>query len=367
MQVTLCVDALEPQLGGIGRYTWELCKGLPGRTGIDSVRYYGRSRLLSDPAALLRGEKPRPRLPVLARFQRWHEYRKLRAGLIHGPNYFLPRFAETGIVTVHDLSVFRYPETHPAERVKAFEREFSSSLERAAHIITDTETVRNELMEAFSLRPEQVTAVWLGVDPAYAPLAEDDLRPRLAALGLEAGHYGLCVSTLEPRKKIAQLLAAWRLLPPSVRDRTPLVLAGGKGWLNEQLHEQIAAAQAEGWLRQLGFVEEGLLPSLYAGASLFVYPSTYEGFGLPPLEAMASGVPVLVSDRSCLPEVCGDAAEYMDPDDVTGFASILERLLTDETLRHSLIRNGLTRARLFSWERCMEGTVLAYKSASRRL
>lgn len=286
MRVTLCVDPLEPQLGGIGRYTWELCKGLPGQPGIESVRYYGRSRLLSDPAMLLRGEKPRPRLPVLARFQRWHEYRQLQDGLIHGPNYFLPRFAETGVITIHDLSVFRYPETHPPERVRAFEREFSCSLSRAAHVITDTETVRNELLEAYSLKPSQVTAVWLGVDRPYTPLAENDLRPRLAAMGLEPGGYGLCVSTLEPRKKIAQLLAAWRLLPRSVRDRTPLVLAGGKGWLNEQLHAEIAAARTEGWLRQLGFVDEELLPSLYAGASLFVYPSTYEGFGLPPLSTL---------------------------------------------------------------------------------
>lgn len=367
MRVTLWVDALEPQLGGIGRYTWELCKGLPGRAGLNSVRYYGRGRLLPDPAALLRGEKPPRRLPVLARLQRWQEGWKLRDGLIHGPNYFLPRFAETGVVTIHDLSVFRYPDTHPAERVRAFEREFSSSLNRAAHVITDTETVRSELLEAFSLDPNRVTAVWLGVDPAYAPLTPDELRPQLTTMGLEPGGYGLCVSTLEPRKKIAQLLAAWRQLPRSVRDRTPLVLAGGKGWLNQLLHEQIAAAQAEGWLRQLGFVDEALLPALYAGAGLFVYPSTYEGFGLPPLEAMASGVPVLVSNRSCLPEVCGDAAEYMDPDDVEGFASILERLLTDEALRNSLIRNGLTRARLFTWERCMEGTVLAYKAAARRL
>jgi alpha-1,3-rhamnosyl/mannosyltransferase len=121
---------------------------------------------------------------------------------------------------------------------------------------------------------------------------------------------------------------------------------------------------AEGWLHHIGFVGEEDLPSLYAGAGLFIYPSIYEGFGLPPLEAMASGVPVIVAARSCLPEVCGPAALYMDPDDDDDFLAALTRGLEDETWRAQAISAGLARAASFSWKRCMEDTVEAYRIAA---
>jgi alpha-1,3-rhamnosyl/mannosyltransferase len=356
-RVTLCVDALAPQPGGIGRYTWELCKGLTGRGEISSLRFFGRGRLIDDPGSLLRGEAlTRPRTAL----RRWWENRGLASSIVHGPNYFLPDFAESGVITVHDLSVFRFPETHPADRVRAFERDFLKSLSRAAHVITDTETVRRELIETFSVRPNDVTAVPLGVDPAFRPQSDEALGPVLKQWGLRLSGYGLCVSTLEPRKKISELLAAWRNLPRSVRDNFPLVLCGGAGWRNEQLHEQVAIGVAEGWLKHLGFVEETLLPQLYAGAALFIYPSIYEGFGLPPLEALASGVPVMVSRYSCLPEVCGDAARYFDPDDSAGFVAAIEQNLEDVTWRAESVTRGPGRAGGYSWNRCIDGTVDIY-------
>lgn len=367
MRVTLCVDALEPQPGGIGRYTWQLCRGLSDHPDISELTCFARGRIIADPEVLVRGEGLQP----LPRWRRWLDGRRtgrvLSGTLVHSPNYFLPGGVEGGIITVHDLSVFRYPETHPAERVRAFEREFHSSLRRAAHILTDTETVRRELIEDFSVPPQQVSTVWLGVNRNFRPLPPGDLAPSLAALGLTPGGYGLCVSTLEPRKKIAELLAAWRMLPRGIRDRFPLVLAGAKGWRNDELREQVADALKEGWLKHLGFVDEAMLPTLYAGAALFVYPSAYEGFGLPPIEAMASGVPTIVSNRSCLPEVCGDAVEYVDPDQPINFVETLERCLNDEKLRSSLIKRGLSRAGLFDWNRCIEGTVLAYKEVQHRI
>lgn len=361
MHVTLCVDALEPHPGGIGRYAWELCKGLPRRDDVSSVRFFGRNRLLDDPGRLLRGG-PLPRRR--GAWRNWWDQRALRASIVHGPNYFLPAFADTGIITVHDLSVFRYPETHPVERVLAFEREFLGSLSRAAHVITDTETVRLELIEMFAVQPDTVTAVPLGVDTSFGPLSPEALAPALERWGLRPHRYGLCVSTLEPRKKISELLSAWRQLPRPVRDTYPLVLCGGAGWRNERLREQVNSGVVEGWLRHLGFVEEALLPRLYAGAALFVYPSIYEGFGLPPVEAMASGIPVMVSDRSCLPEVCGDAARFIDPDDADGFVSALSQNLADMDWRADSVRRGLARAREFSWDRCIDGTVEIYRKVA---
>lgn len=359
--VTLCVDALEPSPGGIGRYTWELCKRLPRRDEIPSVRFFGRNRLLDDPGSLVRGDLLLRRRGTV---QRWLDKRAVRASLIHGPNYFLPEFADTGVITVHDLSVFRYPETHPADRVLAFEREFLGSLSRAAHVITDTETVRREVIEMFGVRPETVTAVPLGVGSSFEPQPDVALAPILGRWRLRPKNYGLCVSTLEPRKKISELLSAWRNLPTSVRDTYPLVLCGGAGWRNELLLEQVRTGVAEGWLRHLGFVEEALLPPLYAGAALFVYPSIYEGFGLPPLEAMASGVPVMVSQHSCMPEVCGNAARYVDPDDRAGFVAALAQSLADEDWRAESVRFGLARAGDFTWDRCIDGTVEIYRQVN---
>ncbi len=362
-RVALWVDAISPNPGGIGRYTWELAKGLARRDDL-SVKFYGRNRIIEDPASLLRGDAlpPRPN-----RFRRWWDDRILASSIVHGPNYFLPPFARTGVITVHDLSVFRYPETHPAERIAAFERDLPDSLARAAHIITDTQTVRRELLEMFDIDPSSVTAIPLGVDPSFRPIPGEECAPLLHGLGLKPREYGLCVSTIEPRKKISELLTAWRRLPREVRDVSPLVLCGGAGWRNETLRREIDNGVREGWLRYLGVVDEVLLPTLYAGAALFVYPSIYEGFGLPPIEAMASGVPVMVADRSCLPEVCGDAARYIDPDDADGFAEALERNLADVDWRNASVGRGIVQAAQFTWARCVDRTVEIYRAVERAI
>ena len=234
-------------------------------------------------------------------------------------------------------------------------------MERASHVITDTETIRQELIETFSVRPETVTAVALGVSDRFRPLSDEAGLEAVRAWDLKPHRYGLCISTLEPRKKILELLSAWRRLPEALRREFPLVLAGGSGWENEAIHNAIETGVAEGWLRHLGFVEEAMLPALYAGAALFVYPSSYEGFGLPPLEAMASGVPVIVSNRSCLPEVCGAAARYIDPDDEEDFASALRDSLEDAEWRSRAARMGLERASEFSWDRCVNETLAVYR------
>jgi glycosyltransferase involved in cell wall biosynthesis len=363
MRVTLCVDALEPQPGGIGRYTLELCKGLAEQESVSKLFFFARNCLLDNPDGPSRGQGVRQAGGVIGAYRAWQTSRTLRSTLVHGTNYFLPRAADTGIITVHDLSVFKYPETHPSTRVQAFERLFSSSVERATQIITDTETVRRELIEGFAVRAESVTVVPLGVGRRFKPHDTAELTPLLDQWGLTADRYGLCVSTLEPRKKVAELIAAWRQLPRRLRDTIPLVLAGGPGWRNDKLHSDILDAASEGWLKHLGFVHEAHLPKLYAGARLFIYPSVYEGFGLPPIEAMASGTPVVVANRSCLPEVCGDAVSYVDPDNITDFAFVLECSLSDVNWRSEALKNGLLRAREFTWERCVAETTAVYGRA----
>jgi glycosyltransferase involved in cell wall biosynthesis len=359
VRIALCVDALAPQHGGIGRYTWELAKGLADRKDIQSLNFFGRGRLIDEPRRLIESDTLPHRHKLLRRIDAWRMKQVLRSSLVHGPNYFLPTAAEGGVITIHDLSVFRYPETHPAARVRAFEKLFKSSLDRSAHIITDTDTIRREVIETFSVPSEMVTAVHLGVDPRFKP--SNNSPGSLASWNLTPGKYGLCVSTLEPRKRILELVLAWERLPSDLRLEYPLVLAGGSGWENEALHKEIGRAIAEGWLRLLGFVDDALLPELYAGTALFIYPSIYEGFGLPPIEAMASGVPVIVANTSCLPEVCGDAARFVDPDETAAFASAIEDSLVNDRWRTDAAHRGLERARLFSWDRCVDETIAVYQ------
>lgn len=365
MDVTLVVDALSGQLSGIGRYVWELTQRIPQVPGVQHTRFFANGTFVKDPAKLIIGAERKPGLHWPRSIERRLTRHRLGNSVVHGPNYFLPPNTETGVITCHDLSVFRYPETHPIERIEAFERDFADSLQRAAHVITDSETVRAEVIADFGIAADRVTAIPLGVGSGYHPRDGDELEPQLQPLGLTAGGYALCVSTLEPRKKIAQLLRAWRGLPMPLRSSTPLVIAGATGWLNDELHDDIRDGTAEGWLKFLGFVPESVLEALYAGASLFLYPSIYEGFGLPPIEAMASGVPVLVANRSCLPEVCGDAAGYVDPDDPTGFADAIVHALTDSDWRRRARIRGLDRAARFTWDRCASATVGIYRSVCR--
>jgi glycosyltransferase involved in cell wall biosynthesis len=363
VNVTLVVDALGPQLSGIGRYVWELCSRVPLEPSVDRLDYFANGRLIADPRPLLGGEPGRNVVRLPRSLRAWSIRRRLRSSIVHGPNYFLPPQADSGIITLHDLSVFRYPETHPQDRIKDFERQFERSVDRATHVITDSETVRQEVLREFGIDQRNITAIPLGAGPQFHARSTTELDAHLKPLGLVPGGYALCVSTLEPRKKIAELIGAWRALPDPLRGSNPLVLAGAKGWLNDSLHDAVSDGVAAGWLKHLGFVAERSLPALYAGASLFLYPSIYEGFGLPPLEGMASGVPVLVSDKSCAAEVCGDAAAYADPDDIDNFRSAIIQALTDSQWRAEARSKGLERASAFSWEKCIAETVAVYARA----
>ena len=362
MHLTLAVDALSPHLSGIGRYTWELSQKLPLEDEIDGVLYYYSGRLIDDPRTLLdHVEWPR-RSRLRRSLDNWRTQRKVKGSLFHGPNYFLPASVDQGVITVHDLSVFRYPDTHPAARVAAFGRYFTQSIERATLIITDSETVRHELASDFNVDLARIRSVPLGVDSRYQPSAVGD-GATLLSYGLTKGQYALCVSTLEPRKQIPALLDAWEMLPNAARTRYPLVLVGGVGWSNGAIMERIKIAQAQGWLLPIGYVDETTLPALYAGAALFLYPSLYEGFGLPPVEAMACGVPVIVSPTSCLPEVCGDAAAYADPREIDGYAEAICKALEDDSWRQTARQLGFGIASKLTWQKCVEETAAAYRYA----
>lgn len=361
MRLALNIDSLSPQLSGIGRYTLNLCTHLSCHPEID-LAYFRNQRWIKDYAPYLIEESPHIRNPLRRwkRLARWRSRREFDRRLVHGPNFFLPEEAQRGVITVHDLSVFMFPETHPDERRRYFDTHFPGSLRRARHIITDSQTVKSELCERFGLDADDVTAIPLGVSPHFGPHnISSAAEVVLDGLGLRPGSYCLSVATLEPRKKLANAIRAFLLATERGDINVPLVLAGASGWHNEEIHALIDRGGAS--IRFLSYVPEAKLPILYANAALFLYPSIYEGFGLPPVEAMASGVPVIAADRSCLPEITQGAALLIDPDDIDGFADAIRSGLHDSDLRNRIIADGQRVARGYSWETCVERTLGIYR------
>lgn len=356
--VALSVDALGPNLTGIGRYCLELAERLPAKLGPDRTRYFRGSDWIDDHRELLNeGWSPKRPNPLRRQLRDWRRRRELRAVVTHGPNFFLPAWADRGVATIHDLSVFLYPETHPVERVRAFERKFEATLRNARLLVTDTETVRQELISIFAVPPAKVVSVALGAQ--IRAVSTDTVG--LGALGLQPQQYFLCVSTFEPRKRIDRLVKAYAGLSLALRSRFPLVLAGAKGWHNESLDALIEDAAADGTVKRLGFVSDTLLQSLYAGATAFVYPSRYEGFGLPVVEAMAHGTPCIIADTPCLVEVAREAAMIVDPEDEIEFRMAIEQAAEDQAWREQARHNGHMVARSYSWDGCATEMTNIYK------
>lgn len=284
--------------------------------------------------------------------------------LYHGTNYDLPQFPGKKIVTIHDLSILTMPEFHPIERVNFLAKEIKRSIDNADAIITDSLFIKEEIVEHFKIDQKHIHVVNLAHSGEFFQRDELATLNTLNKYGLSHGQYTLYAGTIEPRKNISNLINSYSRLPQTIRSKYPLVLVGHKGWNNEGIFELIENAQKEGWLIYLGFVTEDDLPLLYSGARLFAFPSIYEGFGLPVLEAMASGVPVVSSNRSSLPEVCGDAALLCDPNDIEGLTAALLSGVTDENWRNAAINKGLTRAQSFSWARCGDETIDIYEKYS---
>ena len=367
--IALSIDSIDAPLTGIGRYTQELAYRISASDNIGSVRFYKNGFWSNHYSSTTQFKntvkgKPQKKSPALNFFRKIHGKLVCNTHLFHGTNYFLPLFVSAGIVTIHDLSVFKFPETHPADRVAQFERQFNSSVARALHLITDSEATRLEVINYLGCPVEKITAVPLGVSNTFSPQPVDIIGGCLRRYGLVHGQYALCTSTLEPRKKIERLLAAYQILPQTVRQLYPLILIGSSGWLSEALLADIARLSLQGWLKYLGFVPQDDLPLLYSGARAFVYPSVYEGFGLPVLEAMASGVPVVASPFTSLPEVTQGAALLVDPDDVDALATAIHRSLVDENWRRTATSSGLAVAQTFSWDRCADQTIKVYQSIS---
>ena len=378
MKVILSIEPVRFPLTGIGRYTYELAKHLKEIAEVEELKFLTGYRFTDLPEpkqaegtnkgsstklrqAVLKNSLTRELYSLVSPLLKQHALRGYTDHVYHGPNFYLPPFAGPSVCTFHDLSIFTWAHCHPPERVKYMRKEISATLKRADMLITDTETTRQEVAAYFSWPLDKIRAVPLACSEEFMPRNEAALSPVLTKHGLSYQGYSLYVGTIEPRKNLDVLLDAYTLLPQAVRKQWPLILTGYQGWRNEQLHARIEAATKEGWARYLGFVEANELPLIYAGARVFVFPSLYEGFGLPVLEAMASGIPVVCSNASTLPEVAGEAAAMCEPQDVDTLSELINRALQDESWRELAVKKGLLQAAKFSWQRCAKETTAVYK------
>ena len=378
MKLILSIDPVRFPLTGIGRYTYELAKHLPVIAEVDELRFLSGRRFVPLPEAsaaevvagvatnklrqtILKNSLTSGLFSVVSPFLKQRALRGYEDHVFHGPNYYLPPFAGASVCTFHDLSVFTWAHCHPPERISYMTKEIAKTLKRADMLITDTEITRQEVSAYLGWPLEKIRAVHLACSDDFRPRNLEESRSVLTKHSLSYQGYSLYVGTIEPRKNLDVLLDAYTLLPLAVRRQWPLILTGYQGWGNEQLLARIEAAKVEGWARYLGFVEADELPHIYAGARVFVFPSLYEGFGLPVLEAMASGLPVVCSNASTLPEVAGDAAALCEPQDVDALAGLINKALNDETWRYQAIEKGLLQAKKFSWQRCAQETLAVYK------
>lgn len=362
---------------GIAAYTRNLATAITATAEVNASFFYGfgwSGEIRSAPlpgAAGLRSSilKLIPRPYWLKRLgqQRFFS-RGVRAhafDVYHEPGLLPFDFAGPTVITIHDLSPLRHPETHPADRVRNIERYLPRVVGRAAKIIVDSEFVKREVVELLGVQPTRIRAILLGVSDEYRPRTAQQVGRCLNRYGLRHGGYILAVGTLEPRKNLLQGIEAHARLPLNVRRRYPMVIAGAKGWLSEALERRIRAAEQAGEVRWLGYVPADDLPQLYAGARLLIYPSLYEGFGLPVLEAMASGIPVVTSNRASLPEVAGDAAIMIDPADPDAMRDALLRVAEDENEARRRGELGKAQARRFSWQACARQTLEVYREVVR--
>jgi alpha-1,3-rhamnosyl/mannosyltransferase len=374
MKLVLSVEPVRFPLTGIGRYTYELALRLQQNPEITDLQFFAGRRFLPalPTAADESGSGYGLKRAVQKNFLAIEAYRLLMPMLrkralrghgdflYHSPNYYLPPFPGRSVATFHDLSPFTWAHCHAPQLARYLQKELRTTLVRADALITDSEYTRRELAEYFSWPIERIYTVPLASSADFHPRSPESLRDTLARHGLEAGGYSLFVGTIEPRKNIDTLLDAYSRLPMAVRTRWPLILTGYHGWRNDAIHARLETARREGWARYLGFVPSEDLPLLFAGARLFAFPSLYEGFGLPVLEAMSSGVPVVCSNSSSLPEVAGNAALMCEPMDVVTLTAHLQQGLEDETWRRMAVEQGMRHAAGFSWERCAQETMQVY-------
>jgi glycosyltransferase involved in cell wall biosynthesis len=273
--------------------------------------------------------------------------------LFHAPDFFLPpvQSQTKTVVTIFDLSFVRQPETVMPGMIRHLSTWVPRSVAKADHIIAISEATRQDLIELYQTPPAKISVLYPGVTPDFQPVSDpQQLTAVRRKYGLREGPFILSVGTLQPRKNYQRLIQALaQAAGATSASPLSLVIVGSKGWQYESIFSEVTRLGLEQRVQFLGFVEDSDLPALYSAASVFAYPSLYEGFGLPILEAMACGVPVIASNQSAMPEVVGQAGLLINPYHVDELAAAITRLLSEANLRQQFKQAGLAQAAQFTW------------------
>ncbi len=356
-RVVINTMPLQGPLTGVGHYISQLVRHFNFLDGDNEYTYYYgffSKNLIGSGHPIQRLRDQLPKAPWFRTILRQSVF--FLSGLFHSEFdlYFEPNFipvkirARKIVTTVHDFSFRLFPEAHPKDRIQYFAKNFSKNIPRSNRIITDSGYIKSQAMELLGLPDEMITPVHLGVDHNVFKVYQKEALESCKREFSLPERFILFVGTREPRKNLDRLVRAYTELPEPIRKEFGLVLVGPRGWGESDL---LVREKLGGRITVIDYVETYRLAQIYNLASVFVYPSLYEGFGLPPLEAMACGCPVIASRTASLPEVCGDAAYYVDPKEVQNIAEGIDKVLMDDNLRRSLIDNGKERAKLFTWER----------------
>ncbi len=288
----------------------------------------------------------------------------LDADIIHSTTFCVPRFRDKRkkvVVTIYDVSVLTHPECHTKANISHCLKGIEDAVKYAHAIIAISNHTKEDLINYFKAPPELITVTHLAAGKDYHEVKDPEA---LASIKRKYGlpeDYILFVGSLEPRKNVKALIRAYSRLPEDLRKDFSLVIAGGKGWKNSDIPPLVKGLKIEDNIRFAGYIDSNDISGVYSGASLFAYPSLYEGFGLPILEAMSCGTPVITSDTSSMPEVAGDAARLIAPTNEDELADALKEVLEDKGLREEMRKKGLKQAAQFSWERCAKETLAVYR------
>lgn len=362
IRVALDAHSIGQRQTGNETYALNLAHALASRSDVALLVFQHKGvAWTSSPQAKmvpLLARSPFVRIPIELPIKAWRE----QADLLH-VQYVAPPISLVPVVTmIHDISF----EDVPGLFRRGTELRLRTLVPIAARhskvVLTVSEFSRTRLVERYGLDPARVFVTANGVGPSWHVLAEQERHKRLAALALPKS-FVLVVGNLHPRKNIVRLIKAIESLRLGGIGDLHLVLAGQRGWRAEDIDRAVAEANATRWVHELGYVSNGILEALYGQARAVAYPSLYEGFGLPALEALASGAVLVASCTTSIPEVVGSAAILVDPTDETSIAEGLARALTDDALRARLTAEGPAQAGRFTWERCADETVAAYRAA----
>ncbi len=377
MHIGIDVSSAVNQRAGIGRYTRQLVKNLlrPDSEDYFSLfTFYGDEKGFSqDVGSAEKVEFKSKHYP--GRFFRFMLFALYATGLspdflvspldlFHSPDHVFPACKKIPtVLTIHDLAFLIYPENYTRINRRYLMAMIPKSVRNARKIITDADNTKKDLVRLLKVPEEKIHVIHPGIESRFRPMSKDNGTEIRARYYVPNDFYLLYVGTLEPRKNLANLIKAYYEIKNNKGIQHKLVICGAAGWLYQKLFKLVVELDLQNDIVFTGHIPDEHLPAVYSRAELLIYPSIYEGFGLPPLEAMACGIPVICSNTSSLPEVVGDAAILIDPYNIEKIAEAMIRVISDEDLKSELKEKGLKRAKAFTWEKTAEETLKVYREA----